>query len=121
MTEFSAAATTLLVQDRAVALFEGFYDSLGDKLPCEYCGQWDHLERHHRQFRSRGGDWRASNIILLCGHHHHLVTVCHNGWAREDGLWVSQWAKPEEIPVRVWYADGFVLLDNDGGYIPIAA
>jgi hypothetical protein len=121
VTEFSEAATTMLVQDRAVALFEGFYDGLGDKLPCEYCGQWDYLERHHRQFRSRGGDWRASNIILLCGHCHHLATVCANGWAREDGLWVSQWAKSEDVPVRVWYADGFVLLDNDGGYVPIAA
>lgn len=116
MTEFSQARTTLLVQDRAVVPFDGFYESLGDKLPCEYCGQWDYLERHHRQFRSRGGDWRPSNIMLLCPHHHHLVTECYNGWAREEGLWVSAWSTPELTPVHVWYADHLVLFDNDGGY-----
>lgn len=117
-SEFSVGRTTLLVRDRAVGAFEGFYDSLGDKLPCEYCGVWAYLERHHRQFRSRGGDWRPSNIFLLCGHDHHLTTVARNGWARDAGLWVSQWAKPEEIPVWTWYA-GWVLLDNEGGYTKV--
>lgn len=115
MAEFTEGRTTLLVQDRCIAAFQGYYDSLGPYLPCEYCGTWGNLERHHRQFRSRGGDWRPSNIILLCGQCHHLVTVAHNGWAREAGLWVSQWAKPEEVPVYVWYAESFVLFDNDGG------
>lgn len=116
--EWSQAKTTLLVQDRAAEPFQEFYLSIGDKLPCEYCGHWEHLQRHHRQFRSRGGDWRPSNIILLCGQCHHLVTVCQNGWAREQGLWVSQWAKPEEVSVLTWYG-GFVLLDNHGGWTKV--
>lgn len=113
------ARTTLLVQDRAVAIFEGFYDGIGDKLPCEYCGEWGYLERHHRQFRSRGGLWIASNVILLCRRHHHMVTVCPDSWAADEGLSVSQWAKPQEVAVRVWYVEGFVLLDDDGGYTKV--
>lgn len=117
MTEYTAAATRLIVEKRAVALYADTYNWIGGMVPCECCGEWCYPEMHHRRYRSRGGDWRPSNIMALCHACHHGVTTCHTGWARELGLSVSQWCHSEDVPVQPWYAHGRrVLLDNDGGW-----
>lgn len=117
MTEqFPVHQAIKLVSARALAPMEAAFGSSGDMIPCECCGMWCYPEYHHRKFRSRGGDWRPSNVLALAPACHHRVTTCHTGRARELGLSVSQWARPEEVPVAVWYADQPVLLDNLGGY-----
>lgn len=119
--EFSKVRTIQLVRDRALTPFADTHDSYADHIPCECCGEWCVPEMHHRRFRSRGGDWRPSNIIALCALDHHQVTTCHSGWARELGLSVSQFAQPEDVPVAVWYAHRPVLFDNDGGFAVVSA
>src|SRR5690349_339799 len=113
---YSKVKTIQLVRERALIRFADTHDSYADYIPCECCGEWCVPEMHHRRYRSRGGDWRPSNIIALCSLDHHQVTVCQNGWARELGLAVSQFKQPEEIPVVVWYERRPVLFDNFGGY-----
>jgi len=112
------ATCTRLVRQRAVCQFEEFHDA-STFFPCEYCGQWKaDLERHHRQFRSRGGLWVPSNILLLC-------STCHNGatrerlWANLAGLNVHTWQTPAEVPVKLWWSDVEVLLDDEGGWTPV--
>lgn len=114
---WSAASTRLIVEQRALAGYAQVYNWVGGQVPCECCGEWCHAEMHHRRYRSRGGDWRPSNIVALCSGCHHQVTTCHTAWAREMGLSVSQWSKPEDVAVQVWYAQGHrVFLDNEGGF-----
>lgn len=112
--------TRPLVRERALLVYAG--TATGEGLPCEHCGTWvKKVQMHHRQYRSRGGDWRPSNIIALCKSCH---TKVHRGpinWARDQGLVVSQWAKPEEVTVVVWYDMERVFLDNEGNYTPEAA
>lgn len=115
-TQWSKVRTIQLVRDRALTPFRDTHDSYADYIPCESCGEWCVPEMHHRQYRSRGGDWRPSNIVALCRLCHHQVTTCHNGWARELGLSVSQWQQPEQVAVTFWYERRQILLDNDGGY-----
>lgn len=114
--EFSKVRSIQLVRERALTPFRDTHDSYAEHIPCECCGEWCVPEMHHRRFRSRGGDWRPSNIVALCQLCHHAVTTCKNGWSREMGLAVSQWAKPEDVPLAVWYERKPILLDNDGGY-----
>lgn len=73
------------------------------------------LERHHRQFRSRGGLWTPSNVVLLC-HDCHEGATDEAPWVTGTGLNVHTWEDPREIPVRLWYVNGLVLLDDVGGY-----
>lgn len=114
---WSKVKTIQLVRERALTPFQDFHDSYADYIPCECCGEWCVPEHHHRQYRSRGGDWRPSNIVALCGLCHHQVTTCHSGWARELGLAVSQWASPEQVALVVWYEHRPIYLDNNGGYV----
>lgn len=115
-TQWSKVKTIQLVRDRALTPFADTHDSYADWIPCEACGEWCRPEMHHRRFRSRGGDWRPSNIMALCPVCHHNVTVCSDGCARDYGFSVSQWQHPEDVPVSVWYERRRVLFDNDGGY-----
>lgn len=108
---------TQLVYGRAASAYPELH-SLMTFLPCEYCGCWtDRIERHHRQFRSRGGLWIASNIVALC-------PLCHLGCthekphAAEAGLNVHSWQVPALVPVKVWYSTTRVLLRDDGCYVP---
>lgn len=68
---------------------------------------------HHRLFRSRGGLWTPSNVILLCPEHHLDTT---NERLGGTGLNCQSWESPNEVPVEVWYEDGAVFLDDEGGY-----
>lgn len=102
----------ILVKQRCVAYDPGLH-SLVDLMPCEFCGTWSALEAHHRKFRSRGGLWTPANVILLCAWHHQETT--DEKWP-ESGLNVGTWEDPTLVPVKVWYAEEMVLLDNEGGF-----
>lgn len=41
-----------------------------DGWRCQSCGTMEHLEVHHREFRSHSGDDSELNLITLC-------TACH--------------------------------------------
>lgn len=113
-TEVLKAVCIQRVRERALSVFP---DSHPDAtfMPCELCGVWGYpCELHHRQFRSRGGGWVPSNILLLCPSDHLAATEERAA----PGVSVSQFAKPEEVPVKLWYTDGPVCLDNQGGYDP---
>lgn len=100
-----------LVHERAVSACPE--DVIGDYLPCEVCGKWYlDCEHHHRQFRSRGGVWTPSNILVLCHYDHELATAERCA----PGVNVSQFARPAEVPVKLWYTDEPVCLDDEGGY-----
>ncbi|AEJ95348.1 HNH endonuclease [Mycobacterium phage Marvin] len=108
---------TVLVRRRAGSLDPGL-DEHSEYLPCEVCGKYaKNLERHHRQFRSRGGLWVPSNILLLC-------PVCHlsateeREWTREYGMNVSERQVPEEVPVKLWHEPRMVCLHDDGSFTP---
>ena len=78
---------------------------------------------HHRQNRSQGGRWLASNGIALCGSG---TTGCH-GWitehpsaARENGWAVGASDLPALVPVLLHtqcYRRAVVLLDDEGCYV----
>lgn len=106
---------TWLVRGRAVA-YDPSLRPDADYLPCESCGRWsDRLERHHRQFRSRGGVWVPSNVVLICRDCHEDATD-EAPWVQGSGLNVHSFEEPTEVPVRLWYADGWALLDDDGNW-----
>jgi 5-methylcytosine-specific restriction endonuclease McrA len=101
-----------LVHERAVSVLPDAV--VGELMPCELCGWWGNCERHHRQFRSRGGQWLPSNILLLCPDCHLMAT----DEQAVEGVNVSQFAHPERVPVKLWYTDEPVCLDDEGGYDP---
>ena len=86
---------------------------------CEGCGRWGvPLEKHHRKFKSRGGEHTVENGVMLCGWGNH--TGCHGrahsanppeGWA------VHRWENPADLPFtdlngRTW------LFRPDGTKVP---
>lgn len=93
-------------------------DEFMEHLPCEGCGQWCMgYEMHHRKFRSRGGLWVPSNILLLCRRCHDDATH-ERPFAVDRGFNVPTHADPRAVPVKVWYVSRPVLLDDDGGWLP---
>lgn len=103
---------------------------------CVRCGRHVvYMERgiawsiHHRRPRGSGGTsvaWvsAAANGIVLCGSG---TTGCH-GWVEarrtesiEDGFLISAngQAKADEVPIKHTRL-GLVLLDDEGGYEPVA-
>lgn len=104
-----------LVEGRAVSYDDSLHGQMGT-LPCEQCGTWTHqYELHHRQFRSRGGPWVTSNIVLLC-RTCHVAATDEAPWMQGAGLNVHTWEDPADVPVKLWYEDRPVLLDDLGGY-----
>ncbi len=85
---------------------------------CECCGQRAGSERHHRKNRSQGGKWTPANILLLCNICHKWITE-HPTSARGFGLGSLGWRDdPAAVPVKLWYTDSAVCLDDTGGYDP---
>ena len=84
---------------------------------CEGCDRRYATDWHHRQNRSQGGGWRASNGMHLC-------RWCH-GWvgdnpvsARERGWSIRRAADPTRE--RVWLArHGWCLLSDAGDVTPL--
>lgn len=106
-----------LVRGRAILPFDEWHDALS-MLPCERCGVWTNsFELHHRQFRSRGGVWIPSNVVLLC-HLCHLGATNEAPWIEGTGLNVHSWEEPTEVPVQLWHTVNPVFLDDDGGWEP---
>lgn len=86
-----------------------------DDPVCETCGQRAATERHHRKNRSQGGTWTPSNILLIC-HQCHQWTTEHPTSAADMGWSVKSHQTPSRVPVKVWYAEDLVLLDDEGGW-----
>jgi phage terminase large subunit GpA-like protein len=107
--------TTALVQARCVSYDESLDPRGRWALPCEACGEWRYLQRHHRKYRSRGGRWKPSNVALLCAHCHQQCTDEYL-WAMQRGFNVPSHENPAEVPILPWYTNGPVLLDDRGGY-----
>lgn len=112
------AVCIVRVHERAISVTPDAIGGVGQVMPCEVCGCWGYpRELHHRQFRSRRGGWTPSNILLLC-------PGCHLAATEERapaGVNVHSWEIPEFVPVKLWYTDMEVLLDNRGGYSPCCA
>lgn len=108
------------VKQRAVSYDPSLHADT-EHLPCEGCGRWvNSYEMHHRQFRSRGGVWVPSNILLLCGWCHNCATD-ERPWAVARGFNVKTGQEPSRVPVRLWYADeALCLIGDDGGYLLVA-
>lgn len=110
------ARCTTLVRIRAASC-----DSQLDEhhlcLPCESCGFYTrYLERHHRQFRSRGGLWVPSNVMLICNKCH-VDATNEAPWIPGSGLNVHSYEEPTEVPVKLWHV-GLVMLDDEGTFTP---
>jgi len=103
-----------LVHERAMSACGDDWLPGGAAAPCELCGKYLPLEHHHRQFRSRGGDWVPSNILAICSADHLKATEERAA----KGVNVSQFADPRKVPVKLWYTDSPVCLDDAGGYDP---
>jgi 5-methylcytosine-specific restriction protein A len=90
---------------------------------CERCGLpiKGSAEYHHRRPRGMGGSkdpavGSASNCLLLHpGCHGHIESYRMKG--RGLGYLVSQTQDPQEVAVKRW--DGWVLLQPDGGLVPV--
>jgi hypothetical protein len=88
---------------------------------CERCGKpAEHLELHHRQYRSRGGKHLASNIVALDGWGNHTGD---HGWAHttteaeDQGFSIRSGFDPHTVKV-LHGVFGLVLLDDEGGWEP---
>jgi hypothetical protein len=94
---------------------------------CELRGVHRAESWSHRMAKSRGGLWRPSNGLHLCGSG---TTGCH-GWLEAHPLWAGEggWhirrlhtANPLDIPVYLrptGMEPGWFLLDDAGGRWPI--
>lgn len=111
----SEKTCTVLVRQRAARPYPDL-DEHVPQLPCEHCGKFGYLERHHRQFRSRGGLWIPSNVILICSSCH-LSATDEAPWVQGCGLNVHSFEEPSLVPVDLWHA-GAVLLDDCGTFTP---
>jgi len=81
---------------------------------CELDGRAPATEMHHRQNRSQGGVWAASNLLHLCSAHHLHITT-HPQASREQGWAVPSHREPSQVPV--WLSGhGWVFLDDLGNY-----
>jgi hypothetical protein len=83
---------------------------------CEHCGaEVDHLELHHRKYRTRGGKHLVTNLLALCGWGNHTGChgLAHGGTVGESlGLSVRSWQ--HEIDIPVYYRGRWAILAADG-------
>jgi 5-methylcytosine-specific restriction endonuclease McrA len=89
---------------------------------CERCGSvTEDLSLHHRRKRSqlpKDRLWELSNCVILCGDG---VRGCH-GWvehnpdaAREEGFHVRAFEEARQVPIKLWYIEEMVYLNDQGG------
>lgn len=103
----------IVVKRRSICWDESLH-GLSAYLPCELCGGFsDSFEMHHRKFRSRGGLWHPSNILLLCQGCHSLAT---DELHPSVGVNVASHQTPEAIAVKLWHVEAAVHLDDRGGF-----
>lgn len=95
---------------------------------CVKCGAtlWPSYSLHHRRARGMGGSRRLdtngpANLIYLCGHGT-SPDGCH-AWVESKrteaylcGLLVHQAHNPADVAVLTWR--GWLMLTDDGGYVP---
>lgn len=86
---------------------------------CEICIANPGEQMHHRRNRSQGGRWEPQNIIHLCAHCHHHVTVnpkysTQMGWTIQGTV---DGNAPETVPV--WIRGRRCLLEDDGTVVVI--
>lgn len=92
-------------------------------MACERCGRMDMaLSLHHRRKRShlpKVRMWEPSNCVMLCGDG---VQGCH-GWteanpllARQTGWHVRSTEEARDVPVKLWYTQVPVFLNEYGGW-----
>ncbi|HEU5032716.1 MAG TPA: HNH endonuclease signature motif containing protein [Spirillospora sp.] len=74
-------------------------------------------QAHHRKLRSRGGPDEVANLVAVCGYCHDWIHR-HPRKATELGLIVPSWADPE-VRGLIRPDGSVVLLDTDGGYVPV--
>jgi hypothetical protein len=72
---------------------------------------------HHRKARSLGGRWDASNGMHLCRACHAWITE-HPLGAAKRGWYLATGQEPSVAPMKRF--GEWVLLDNDGGFEPVA-
>lgn len=89
---------------------------------CEVCAvATDHLELHHRRYRSRGGAGSVSNALALCGWGNH--TGCH-GWAHTAplasvwGVSLASWQDPAVVPVWREALGTWTIQSEEGLLLP---
>lgn len=74
-------------------------------------------DMHHRQNRSQGGLWAASNLLHICREAHRWITT-HPVEARARGWALRSTDNPLTGPA--WHArHGWVLLDDAGSWAPV--
>lgn len=88
---------------------------------CEKCGSSGPLSMDHLKNRSQGGDWRPSNIVVLCGSG---TTGCH-GWKTQNptAAHAAGWRlevneAPGVTPIQHVAWPWPVVLDDDGNMRP---
>ncbi|HEX3778489.1 MAG TPA: HNH endonuclease [Pseudonocardiaceae bacterium] len=89
---------------------------------CELCRRDDGpMDIHHRRPRAMGGTSdpatnRPSNLVLLCRECHSNIESNRDG-AQLIGWLVRQRADPSRV--QLWRFPGWVLLDDEGGYVDV--
>lgn len=99
------AEVIALVNTRSRGRCEGRVIAAGCTLRGEH--------RHHRQYRSRGGEHTAQNLIVLCMRCHEWVHQ-NGAKAKELGLAVGAYSDPNDVPV-LYRGSVWRLLDAHGG------
>lgn len=86
-----------------------------DGSACALCGKTSGPHSiHHRLPRSRGGDNRLSNLVLLCdfGGCHDLIVESRRTRAKVNGWLVPTGFDPADVPL-IWHGV-LVFLGDDG-------
>lgn len=92
---------------------------------CEGCGRERATNKHHRKYRSRGGQSTVENGLDLCGSGNHTGChgIAHSGLEGERRGWaIRSGHDPAKVPARVVLGavKVWVLLTVDGKRRPIS-
>lgn len=81
---------------------------------CVVCGMAPY-DVHHRQRRREAGH-RIENLVALCRVHHDAAHA-HPRLARAWGLIVPTWGDPLTTPIWSPLRGGWVIYDDEGGWV----